>query len=317
MKNIHGYVGTYGDKGIYEFLFDTSSEQFVQHDLYLQVKEAKYLSYAFGVLAFPCKLDKPCIMMNQNKLMHCDGMETQVACYIIQDEQYIYTANYHDGTVIRYRKGEHEIVLDKVISIQKRAGTHQVLLTHDEVFVPNCLLDNVLIYDRTSLALKRRIEFKQGSGPRHGVLSQDETMLYLLSEFSCEVFYIDLNNHDQIVKRVCLLEEGQHGAGAAIRLSQDERFLYVSIREINKLYVIDIVNGCVVQSIDCGGDHPRDMNIAYNEQYLFCVNRNTNDVTAFHRDTKNGHLKFVDQLCGIPEGVGIVFKTGGKEYDEK
>ncbi|MEG0273901.1 MAG: beta-propeller fold lactonase family protein, partial [Longicatena sp.] len=102
-----------------------------------------------------------------------------------------------------------------------------------------------------------------------------------------------------------------------IRMSRDERFLYVSLREINKLCVIDIINWCVVQSIDCGGDHPRDMNISKDDAYVFCVNRNTNDVTAFHRNTVSGILTFVDRLSDIPEGVAIAFESGGKEHAKK
>ncbi|MGX8850889.1 beta-propeller fold lactonase family protein [Amedibacillus sp. YH-ame10] len=317
MKNIHGFIGTYSDKGIYEFSFDTSSGKFVHHDLYLQVKEAKYVSYDYETLAFPCNLDKPCVMTNKKNLMHCNGTETHVACYITQDEHYIYTANYHDGIVVRYHKGTNEITLDKVIFIQEKAGTHQVLLTQDEVIVPNCLLDNILVYERTSLELKRSIEFKEGTGPRHGVLSQDEGTLYLLSELSCEVFSINLKDHDRIVKSLCMLDKEQHASAAAIRMSQDERFLYVSLREINKLCVIDIVKWSVVQSVDCGGDHPRDMNISKDDAYVFCVNRNTNDVTAFHRNTVSGILTFVDRLGDIPEGVAIVFESGGKEHAKK
>ncbi|MDD3049026.1 MAG: beta-propeller fold lactonase family protein [Bacilli bacterium] len=315
MKPIHGFIGTYADKGIYEFIFDLESGKFIHNDLYIQVKEAKYLSYEKGILASLCNVKQPGILINGKSLQYSNALEKHVACYITQDEAYIYTANYHDGNLVRYHKGTHGICVDKVVEIQEKAGSHQVLLLQEEILVPNCLLDNIYVYDKTTLSFKQKIEFPKGSGPRHGVITHDEKTLYIVSEYSCELYAIALDQHYRIVKHISLLKEGEHGAAAAIRMSNDEQYIYVSIREINTLYVIDVLSMSIIQVLACEGKHPRDINLSIGDEYLFCANKDTDDVTAFQRNKTTGHLTLSDRLSNIPQGVSIVFDEGGLQDD--
>lgn len=71
------------------------------------------------------------------------------ACFVTQDERYIYTANYHEGNVLVYDKSDKTPRLARTISIAPGAGCHQVLLTGDYMLVPCLLLDQVNIYNRS------------------------------------------------------------------------------------------------------------------------------------------------------------------------
>ena len=98
-------------------------------------------------------------------------------------------------------------------------------------------ISHVYVYDRDTLEFKRVFHSKH-TGIRHGVASHDDHILYMVSEDSCEVFAIDLETNT-ILKKISLLKENEKGGGAAIRLSQNEKRLYISVREVNRVYVVD------------------------------------------------------------------------------
>lgn len=302
-----GYVGTYASKklnGIYEFEYDENNDKFIGSKLYSEDQDAKYLSLYQGILAYPYANGVKMISDHQSYQVEA---EMHVPCFITQDETYIYTANYHDGTIMRYEKKAEGMVPAGSIFIQKAAGSHQVILSENELIVPCRLLDYVNVYDRANLTLKQQIIFPVSSGPRHGMLSNDESRLYLVSENSCELFTIDMTNY-QIIHTLPLLKHDEQGGGAAIRKSSDERFLYISVREINQIYVVDVKKMVIVQTISSGGDHPRDIALSPDEQVLFVANRFSDSLIAFHRDEQNGQLTYKDQLNGLVEGVSIVCK---------
>lgn len=305
-----GYVGTYASaqaNGVYQFTFDEASKHFIDSRIDQQDQDAKYLSFYKGILAYPVAGEHNGIKMIRNGQAATAGHEQHVSCYIVQDEQYIYTANYHDGTVNRYVKTVDGIGDCDTIFIQQGAGTHQVILKEDALIVPCRLLNCINVYDRTTLEMKMSIAFPEDSGPRHGVLSNEQDRLYLVSENSCELFHIDTNDY-HIVKKLSLLQKGETGGAAAIRMSSDERFLYISVRDINQLYVVDLVSWKVIQVISSGGDHPRDIALDPSERFVFAANRFSSNLVAFERNAQSGHLIMVDLMEDMIEGVSIVFE---------
>lgn len=308
-----GYIGTYAstkENGIYQFSFDEGTKNFIECSLYLKDKDTKYLSLYKNVLAYPFALEHGAIKMIRDHVSDTAENEKHVSCYITQDEHYIYTANYHDGTVLRYRKEDNHITGCETIEIKEKAGTHQVILQTNKLLVPCLLLDCIMVYDRATLAYDTTIPFPKGSGPRHGVLNKNQSYLYVVSENSCEVFCIDVMNQYAIQKVLPLLQGIEHGSAGAIRKSEDDRFLYVSIRECNRIYVIDIKQWKVVQCVESGGDHPRDIALDPSQQFLFVSNRFSNNVIVFERDCTNGRLHQVAKLDDVIEGVSIVFEGG-------
>lgn len=306
MSKIKGLVGTYApSKGIYSFIFDTVKEKFIESNVYYETRDAKYISYDHERLAFPIQEEFAGVCVMKDGQVYKAGKEGCTACYVTQDEHYIYTTNYHEGTLIRYRFENDQLVEDKKVEIKEHAGAHQAILTKSYVYVPCRLLDRVYVYDRDTLEFKRVISFPEHTGIRHGVVSYDEHILYMISEDSCEVFALDLNANGAIVKKISLLEDNEKGGGAAIRLSHDEKRLYVSIREVNRIYVVDTENFNVLQVLSSGGDYPRDINLSLDDHYLFAANRNSGNLVAFSIN-ENGLLEEKDNINTIPEGVSIV-----------
>ena len=70
----------------------------------------------------------------------------------------------------------------------------------------------------------------------------------------------------------------EKAAAAAIRLTKDERFLYISVRERDLLAVIDVSHdkAAVIQLASCEGKHPRDFILSKNEKQK---------VKIFHKET--------------------------------
>ena len=203
MNEIKGFVGTYAPaKGIYSFLYDVQKDAFVKTDLFYPVKDAKYLSYYKNRLAFPTQLAdaRLCVLANGRELLA--GLENSTACYVVQDEDCVYTVNYHDGTLIRYRFSEEGLHEESIVHIQHEAGAHQAILTGATILVPCRLLDRVYVYERTSMELIRAISFPKGTGIRHGVLDDHGRFLYMISEDSCEVFEMNMEQGGVITRKL-------------------------------------------------------------------------------------------------------------------
>ncbi|MFQ9705438.1 MAG: lactonase family protein [Enterocloster clostridioformis] len=85
-------------------------------------------------------------------------------------------------------------------------------------------------------------------------------------------------------------------ASAAIRLSPDERFLYVSTRFAEVITVFKIDHGCLaqIQQTGCGGIHPRDMVLTPDGRYLLVANRTRGGLVSFQINPGNrsahGHM---------------------------
>lgn len=308
---ITGYVGTYASsqsKGLYRFQFDEQKHRFINKQLFYEADDVKYVSYMDGILAFPCRCNDQAQLIRIRDQSVCAGEsnEQDVAVYVEQDEQFIYTVNYHDGVLIRYEKAHLRV--DKKVFIQKEAGCHQVLLSEDRVIVPCRLLDAVYMYDRSDLTLLQILKFPKGSGPRHGAVTKDGNTMYVISENTSELFLLHRESMMRIVRRLTLLKDGTQWGGAAVRLSGDERFLYLSIRGSNQVVVVDIASWQVIQRMDSHGDHPRDLALTPDERYVFVVNRTCGTMAVFKRNAENGRLQDLHCETTIEQGVSIVFE---------
>ena len=91
------------------------------------------------------------------------------------------------------------------------------------------------------------LEFPPGTGPRHGTIDND-FRLFLVSELSNELFVYDWQNGPLPTLRAQLpvlpagFTSAKPPASAAIRLSPDERFLYVSTRFADVITVFELEN---------------------------------------------------------------------------
>ena len=299
------YAGTYtkrASKGIYSFTFDEGKLSDCR--LLCQTINPKYLTRYKDKLVAVTDFEKGSgvILFDETgKILDSLQFEEETSCYVTTKDDLVYTANYHEGTFSVLRIENERFSLIKKTLIKEKGGCHQVLLYKNKIMVPCLFLDKVMIYDQ-KLNETGQIKFPEGSGPRHGVFSKDGKYLYLVSELSNELFKINMDTL-KIENSIPILENDEtHVKGtAAIRMSDNGRYLYVSTRFKNVLSVIDADRFELIEVKDCGGDHPRDFILI--DDYLLCGNMNSDSVVVY--DIKKGTLSPIVSELKVPEVISL------------
>ena len=354
-NSLTGFLGTYASPeslGIYRFTIDLRNGAMSYPELYYEAPDCKYLSLKDAMLASPLKREARsgiCLLdtahNKENASVPLVGEyfdESSPACYVAQDERYIYTANYHEGAILIYEI-KHEANFHghekcparrylepvKKILIAPKAGCHQILFHSHYMMVPCLLLDKVMVFDRhMDFALVSELAFPTGTGPRHGIFDKDHTQLFLVSELSNQVFVyglteatasgadsssISLPDFTMRLMQIYPLFPSdavykESPASAAIRLSPDQRFLYVSTRFAEVITVFRIHQGHLeqIQQTGCGGVHPRDMVLTPDGRYLLVANRTQGGLVSFQINPETGQLMEICSRVPAPEAVSIV-----------
>ncbi len=303
------YAGTYTAKssqGIYSFSFEDG--RLSSSQLFCEIKDPKYLTKKDNCLITVADFDYEsgvALINAEGDIKNKIAFEKRTSCFITSEDDDIYTANYHTGVVTHLKLVQDELKFINSIQIQDGAGCHQILVFHDRILVPCLFLDRVFIFDR-SLKKIGSIHFNANTGPRHGVFSKDGKYLYLVSELSNELFVIETDEWNIIHQIPVLMSQEIHVRDtAAIRLSDDEKFIYVSTRTKDVISVIELEDHkpTVIQTVSCGGKHPRDFVLL--GQYLLCANKNTNEVVSFKINDDGTLGKIVDRI-EVPEVVALI-----------
>lgn len=296
------YIGTYNSKnsnGIYKILMNQNGKM-SEPEWFLDYDDAKCLSLYKNHLVSSVKVGENCgirwCQIDGEDVTELDTYlcEKSSPCFIYQDETYVATAHYHENCVHIFTKENNKLVHQKRIYFGEEAKCHQIFLSSGYFFV-NCLgLDKLSIFLESDFSLVREITFPEGSGPRHGVISQKHQMLYVISELSNEVFALPMKDNlpQNISQKISLTVEKQKASSAAIRLSKDENYLYTSVRGINKIVVLAINNGSlsIHQTTECGGEHPRDIILSEDSDYLITANLDSGDVCSYEIDNSRGEI---------------------------
>lgn len=321
MKYFTGYIGTYRSPdayGIYRFALDAENGRLSSPEPFLPVQDSKYLALREdGLLAstvqrgsgaglFAARIQD--LPDAQHEILSEDG----AGCHVALSATHAYTANFHSGTVCCYRLADEAPVLEHVISIAPKAGCHQVLLHDGLLLVPGMELDEIRLFSAEDYAARGAIAFPSGSGPRHGVFDHAHQNLYVAAQKDNAVYRYSVHGDSfELMQRVPLLDAPGSDCDetAAIRLSPDERFLYVSVRGANLIVVLACTaDGLrVIQRISCGGDHPRDIALSPDGRFVLSANRYSGDLTCFLRDPASGCIGGQCSKVSVPEGVSIVF----------
>lgn len=303
------YAGTYTAKssqGIYSFSFEDG--RLSSSQLFCEIKNPKYLTKKDNCLITVADFDYEsgvALINAEGDIKNKIAFEKRTSCFITSVDDDIYTANYHTGVVTYLKLVQDELKFINSIQIQDGAGCHQILVFHERILVPCLFLDRVFIFDR-SLKKIGSIHFNANTGPRHGVFSKDGKYLYLVSELSNELFVIETDEWNIIHQIPVLMSKEIHVRDtAAIRLSDDEKFIYVSTRTKDVISVIELEDHkpTVIQTVSCGGKHPRDFVLL--GQYLLCANKNTNEVVSFKINDDGILGKIVDRI-EVPEVVALI-----------
>lgn len=319
---ITGYFGTYfspESAGIYRFSLYPDTGALDIPVLWYDAPDSKYLSLRDGLLATPLvRNGKAGACLLNTKDGTARGMqyaEHTAACFILQDETRVYTANYHEGSILIYDRRDMTVL--QRIETGQHSGCHQLLL-HGRFLIAICLLrDEVLLFDRTrDYTPAGTLSFPKGAGPRHGIFDRAHTRLHLVSELSNQLFVFDIEGESGFRQRAVydLLPQDavwrKPPASAAIRLSPDERFVYVSTRFADVLTVFRVTAEGVtrVQQVNSGGEHPRDFILTRDGKFVLVAHRESGGLIVFPRDAESGLLGEPCARVPAPEAVSIVLE---------
>lgn len=207
-----------------------------------------------------------------------------VACHLCVDDGDVYIVNYLSGNIVK----NGEIIEQRIgksihPTRQTEPHTHFVGKTPDG-YLAVCDLgtDTLAIYDK-ALRLICESKVPSGYGIRHLVFSKDEKFIYAVNELvpSVSVFTY-VNGKAELFDTVKIDCKNEKANGAAIRLSKNGKYLYVSLREENAIcvFAVDDEKLTLLQKVDCGGNSPRDFDVCGNN--LIVCNEKSGNVVVYH-----------------------------------
>ncbi len=252
-------------------------------------------------------------------------------CHIIQHKETgcLFTANYWSGnaTMCSLNENKNATVLSDMVqhhgtgpNAERQEGPHAHFCgfsrDEDMLWVVDLGLDTVKCYDldmENKLMIEKPeqdVALPKGVGPRHFVWNKDiDGLMYVVCELSSEVFVVDTKKQNKIIQSISTLPEGvTESACAAIRLSEDGKFLYVSNRGHDSIVVYRVKEDGsldIVEITSVIGKTPRDFNLI--EDLLLVANQDSDEIQILKVDRESGKLKDTGKaiLCKKPSCIAF------------
>lgn len=220
-----------------------------------------------------------------------------VACHLSVDDKNVYAVNYLSGNIVK----NGDIITQRVgKSINKERQnephTHFVDFTPDGYLAVCDLGTDTLATYNNDLTLVSEEKVPLGYGIRHLVFSKDGKYIYAINEIVPSISVFEYSHSKaKIINTVKIDCKNEKANGAGIRLSNDGKYLYASLREENVIcvYLVKDDEIKLVQKINCGGFNPRDFEVL-DDKIIVC-NEKSGKAVVF--GVKNGLI--TDKLCEI------------------
>ncbi|HWT76350.1 MAG TPA: beta-propeller fold lactonase family protein [Mobilitalea sp.] len=217
----------------------------------------------------------------------------------------LFGACYGTGTLfsVRVEEGKlgevlfHEVQTKEEQNALTRA--HCVLLNQSETVLAavNIALDRIFIYQIKAgyLSPSGYIDLPEGAGPRHMIYSREESLIYIITEYSNEIFIYKNNGKYELLQKISTLAPDFTGSSncSTLCFSQDGSYLYAANRGADTIAVFAVREDGTLQwrgEQDCGGKHPRHMIISMDNSNLIVCNQLSNQVVIFELDQQSGGL---------------------------
>lgn len=326
-------------KGIYSAVLDTEQKNITTPSTFIELNRPTYLDignnlnlYAIeergdwgGITAFDLNTPKPTVI---NSSLKRGPAPSHV--FVDPTRDMVYSCSFHTGKVYIDKikdNGELDSLYTIVLSgngpkpEQDSSHPHFAGLTPDnKLIICDYGTDTISIFDLSDTQVPKLLsEFKTPAGfaPRHLVFHPEKNIAYVICELSSEVLVLD---YDQSTQQLTLKNEistlpadfsNENNTAAAIRISNDGKFLYASNRGHDSIAIYEISNdGFSLQTIaiqSVFGKGPRDFDIDPSQKFVVCANQDTNDLTLFERNLNTGLLTLIKKDIAIPECVCVKF----------
>ncbi len=344
-KKYVAYVSSYtqGDKfGISIYDVDLSKGRFKEKDRVL-VSNSSYVTISHnqkflysitdaGVESYKILKDGTLKTLNS---MSINGMR---GCYLSTsyDDKFLFVAGYHDGKITALKvnaDGSVGEITDEIylkgmgIVADRNFHPHVncVKMTRDDEYLlaADLGMDHVNVYslDHTTGKLKLCdiIRSEQESAPRHIKFSKDGKTLYIVHELKC---YIDVYSYEnrgegnpvfEKIQTVSTLNDyhASGSAASALNISADYKYVVSTNAGDNSATVFEIEKDGTLKKLLClpvSGEYPKDATLFPNDKYLVSLNHESNTMTFFAVDLKNGTLVMNGPEMKIEKPNCIIFK---------
>lgn len=330
------YFGTYtrrDSKGIYAADFDSTTGELSNRRLVAAEPNPTYLSFAddhtlYSVGAKDSQGGLAAFSPTFELINHAVA-EGAPHCYVSVDEErgLVYGANYHKGQVLVYKRLESGGLEQTDMQQHEGSGPHEnqagphvhfADLTPDKYLV-TCDLgtDEVVTYkvsDQGKLAPLARYHAAPGAGPRHITFHPTAKIAYLICELNStiEVLIYDGLGEFELMQTISTLPSDytDFNGTAAIRLSNDGKFLYGSNRGHDSIAVYKVLGDAsleLVEIVPSLGKTPRDFILSPDNRFLIVAHQDSDNVSVFSRDAETGKLTILSSDFIVPEAVCVTF----------
>lgn len=212
-----------------------------------------------------------------------------IPSYVLWHKDKLYATNYITGTTIRLP--DRMIVhLGSSVHPQRQECSHPHCIMPipqtDFLAVADLGTDKLYVLDE-DLNLISELKMPDGFGPRHLVFTKDGRKAWCANELASSVTALDVLDGRFVYKATySTLPENFMGESSCggIRLSEDEKTLYVSNRGHDSIVLFDIDGDALTPRIwlSSGGSSPREFRLV--GEYLLCGNENSNSIVVLRAD---------------------------------
>lgn len=306
------------DGGVYEYaLFDNGDSEQVRKipcpsPMYLAKEDGKL--YALLRAPFENSSDSGVAVFDEKsgealgKVLSTEG---EVGCHITTHNGDVYCANYIGGSVCKIGAAK---VTHKGEGPDKKRQTsphpHSVLISPDckYLFTADLGTDTVYVYTR-ELDLLTSASVPKGSGARHLCFSPSGEYLYCVGEMGGNITVFSWNGGTltPIYTLDLLKNGGASGSAAAIKLSSDGRFVYVTERRECEIITLatDGDGLTEISRVSSEGKEPRDIIEAAGGRLLICADQWSDSVSVF---TLKDGIPTYSSSFSLPSPIALIEK---------
>lgn len=259
-------------------------------------------------------------------------------CHVNAVGERVCVANYVTGTLASYTVEEEgeKAVITEVATVEHSGGGSNAHAFRQDAAHPHCVTpvpgneeivlacdlgqDRVYVYHLTGKewALQSTLQCTPSSGPRHITMTSDGAFAFIVCELDLSVILCQCDKSSgalTVIQRIEIFAEGliDNCTAAAIRLSPDERNLYVSTRTTDFIvgfhFSRDDDNTAKLErftAMPTKGVTARDFAIHPSGEYLIASNGDSDTLIVFAVDVSTGELT-EEQIVGCPSPVAVLF----------
>ncbi|WP_261834977.1 lactonase family protein [Vibrio ishigakensis] len=326
------YIGCYtngSSQGLQKISFNASTGSFDRSEVIQEISNPSFIindQQAIYTASEVSQSENPELFCISNSKVSSLPILGDHPCHLAKHEQLglLASSQYSSGSIDIFKLNETGIPQEKLTTIrlegssinkgrQGSAHAHQAVFLESRPLLASVDLgsDKVRFFSTETFELEETITLPAGSGPRHMVFNQDESLAYILCELTEELVVAKRDHLDwKIVQQIELLPNSETGeAAAAIKMSNDGRFLYTSSRAQSKisLFEVDPNTDLVAfkNAFDSQGDFPRDFELVADGEWLITANQRSNNLASFKVNKETGELNFSGHTIDIGAPVCI------------